>query len=83
MLIANSDQIVDTGIVDFIHDCKDRKLDGSIMTFVEIEKDPKWSYVKIDDNSLVTKVKEKEVISNYATVGIYFFIKQSLICTEV
>jgi UDP-N-acetylglucosamine diphosphorylase / glucose-1-phosphate thymidylyltransferase / UDP-N-acetylgalactosamine diphosphorylase / glucosamine-1-phosphate N-acetyltransferase / galactosamine-1-phosphate N-acetyltransferase len=75
LLIANSDQIVDTGIVDFIHDCKDRKLDGSIMTFVEIEKDPKWSYVKIDDNSLVTKVKEKEVISNYATVGIYFFIK--------
>ena len=35
--------------------------------------DPKWSYVGLDSNSLVTHVVEKEVISEKATVGIYNF----------
>jgi hypothetical protein len=33
--------------------------------------DPKWSFIQYDENKLVTIVKEKEVISNEATVGIY------------
>ena len=36
---------------------------------------PKWSYAKTDSNNLVTEVKEKVVISDKATVGIYFFTK--------
>ena len=40
-------------------------------------KDPKWSFAKIDDNGLVKEVKEKEVISPYATVGIYLYSKGS------
>ena len=32
---------------------------------------PKWSYIKFDENGFVTLVREKEVISNEATVGIY------------
>jgi UDP-N-acetylglucosamine diphosphorylase / glucose-1-phosphate thymidylyltransferase / UDP-N-acetylgalactosamine diphosphorylase / glucosamine-1-phosphate N-acetyltransferase / galactosamine-1-phosphate N-acetyltransferase len=75
LLIANSDQIVDMDIADFIDDCSDNKLDGSILTFVDEFKDPKWSFAKIDKNNLVTKVKEKVVISEYATVGIYLFSK--------
>ena len=73
LLIANSDQIVDMNIADFIDDCKERKLDGSILTFIDVHKDPKWSFAKIDANDLVTEVKEKEVISDYATVGIYLY----------
>jgi UDP-N-acetylglucosamine diphosphorylase / glucose-1-phosphate thymidylyltransferase / UDP-N-acetylgalactosamine diphosphorylase / glucosamine-1-phosphate N-acetyltransferase / galactosamine-1-phosphate N-acetyltransferase len=75
LLIANSDQIVDMNIGDFIDDCNNRKLDGSILTFVDEFKDPKWSFAKIDNNNLVTEVKEKVVISKYATVGIYFYSK--------
>jgi len=77
LLIANSDQIVDMNIVDFIDDCKTRELDGSILTFMDEFKDPKWSFAKIDDNNLVTKVKEKVVISKFATVGIYLYSKGS------
>ena len=33
LLIANSDQIIDASIADFIDDCSKRKLDGSILTF--------------------------------------------------
>ncbi|MBL4900977.1 MAG: glycosyltransferase family 2 protein [Colwellia sp.] len=75
LLIANSDQIVDMNISDFIDDCKKRKLDGSILTFIDEFKDPKWSFAKIDDNNLVTQVKEKVVISEFATVGIYLYSK--------
>jgi len=75
LLIANSDQIVDMNIADFIDDCKDRKLDGCILTFIDEHKDPKWSFAKIDENKLVTEVKEKVVISKYATVGIYLYSK--------
>lgn len=75
LLIANSDQIVDMDIADFLKDCKDRKLDGSILTFIDKYQDPKWSFAKLDNHGLVTEVKEKIVISKYATVGIYLYSK--------
>jgi NDP-sugar pyrophosphorylase family protein len=75
LLIANSDQIVDINISEFIDDCISRKLDGSILTFVDKYSDPKWSFVKLDYSNLVTEVKEKVVISEFATVGIYLFSK--------
>jgi NDP-sugar pyrophosphorylase family protein len=75
LLIANSDQIIDINISEFIDDCNERNLDGSILTFIDRYKDPKWSFAKIDENSLVCEVKEKTVISNYATAGVYLFKK--------
>lgn len=77
LLIANSDQIIDNGIVRFIDDCNDRNLDGSIITFMDKYKDPKWSFAKLGKNNLVVEVKEKEVISEFATAGIYLYKKGS------
>lgn len=71
ILIANSDQIVDINVQDFIHDSDARDLDGSILCFEDT--DAKWSYAKLDETGLVTLVKEKEVISSHATVGLYYF----------
>ncbi|ECP8926471.1 lipopolysaccharide biosynthesis protein, partial [Campylobacter jejuni] len=59
LMIANSDQIVDINIADFINDGFKRGLDGSILTFVDKEKNPKWSFAKLN-NDLVVEVKEKE-----------------------
>jgi len=73
LIIANSDQIVDINIVDFIDDCGRRKLDGSILTFIDELGDPKWSFAKVDKSELVVQVMEKVVISKYATVGIYLY----------
>lgn len=75
LLIANSDQIIDINIIDFIYDCKTRNLDGSILTFIDKYQDPKWSFAKLDENNHVTEVKEKAVISEFATVGIYLYSK--------
>lgn len=67
MMIANSDQYVDTDINDYIPQIKDN--DGLIMTMPADH--PKWSYIRFDENGYVTEVREKEVISHEATVGIY------------
>jgi UDP-N-acetylglucosamine diphosphorylase / glucose-1-phosphate thymidylyltransferase / UDP-N-acetylgalactosamine diphosphorylase / glucosamine-1-phosphate N-acetyltransferase / galactosamine-1-phosphate N-acetyltransferase len=75
LLIANSDQIVDCDIKEFIDDCLQQKKDGSILTFIDEELNPKWSFAKLDSNNNVTAVKEKEAISKYATVGIYLFAR--------
>jgi dTDP-glucose pyrophosphorylase len=75
MLIANSDQIVDISIDDFIYDSDNRNLDGSVLCFED--NDVKWSYAKLDENGFITMIREKEVISEHATVGIYYFKKGS------
>lgn len=67
LMIANSDQYVDTDINAYLTAMKEN--DGLIMTMPAA--DPKWSFIKYDENGLVTMVREKEVISNEATVGIY------------
>lgn len=73
LLIANSDQIVDFVAQDFIDDCHSRNLDGSILTFQDKTRDPKWSFARVGNDGLVLQVKEKQAISEFATVGIYLF----------
>lgn len=71
LLLANSDQLVEMDIRKFLADAESRDLDGSILTFHADH--PKWSYARTDDRGLVLEVREKEVISHHATVGIYYF----------
>jgi NDP-sugar pyrophosphorylase family protein len=71
LMIANSDQYVDVDIDDYLGSMAKNHLDGLIMTMCA--DDPKWSFVGLDARNLVTRVVEKEVISNEATVGIYNF----------
>ena len=73
LMIANSDQYVDSDINVYI--AAAGKYDGLIMTMPA--NHPKWSYIKFDDQGFVTMVREKEVISNEATVGIYNYKKGS------
>ncbi|MGM0408798.1 MAG: glycosyltransferase family 2 protein [Bacteroidota bacterium] len=75
LIIANSDQIVDLDISIFINDCLNRKVDGHILCFKDKELNPHYSFAKINKAGYVIQVKEKEVISDLATVGIYYFSK--------
>jgi dTDP-glucose pyrophosphorylase len=68
LVIANSDQLIDTPIDEFISYVK--HYDGGILTFES--SDPKWSYARVE-NDLVCEVAEKKPISSQATVGVYFF----------
>ena len=71
LMIANSDQYIDTNINTYLEDMNARDLDGLIMTMKA--NDPKWSFVGVSDDGMVSRVVEKEVISDDATVGIYNF----------
>jgi HAD superfamily hydrolase (TIGR01509 family) len=71
LIICNSDQLVEWDSRAFLQDAGDRNLDGSIAVFKS--DDPKWSYAKVGDSGLVTEVAEKQVISDTATVGIYYW----------
>lgn len=70
LMIANSDQYVKCEINTYLDAITDNE-DGLIMTMSS--DDPKWSFVGFDDDGKVTRVVEKEVISDEATVGIYNF----------
>ena len=70
-MLANSDQVVDVSIEAFVREMRDRDADGGILTFRSDE--PKWSYARTDAEGRVTEVAEKVVISDQATVGIYYF----------
>jgi dTDP-glucose pyrophosphorylase len=71
LMIANSDQIVDLVIDDYLAAGDAPDVDGLIMTFWSDH--PKWSFCRMRPDSTVSEVVEKQVVSNEATVGIYNF----------
>ncbi|MFQ3670967.1 MAG: glycosyltransferase family 2 protein, partial [Verrucomicrobiia bacterium] len=73
LMIANSDQIVELSINEYLAVGDAEEVDGLIMTFWA--DDPKWSYCRMREDGTVSEVVEKQVISNEATVGIYNFAR--------
>lgn len=71
LVIANSDQYVDWNSNECMYAFSADDIDGGILTFKAHH--PKWSYAKLDDNGFVSEVAEKQVISDYATCGIYYW----------
>ena len=73
IFIANCDQYVDWDGQEFLKLVEEEKIDGAIATFYEPGRSTKWSYALTDDDGFVTKVAEKDPISDLATVGYYYF----------
>lgn len=74
LLIANSDQWLEWDPNAFLY--QSQSADGCISVFIQPDpNDKKWSYALVDDNGWVTQVKEKEVISDLATTGVYYWNK--------
>jgi NDP-sugar pyrophosphorylase family protein len=71
LMIANSDQIVDLNIDEYLAAGDAPEVAGLIMTFWSDH--PKWSYCRLRPDGTVSEVVEKKVVSNEATVGIYNF----------
>lgn len=69
LVLANSDQFVEWDANSFFYQMEN--VDGGIATFSSSH--PKWSYAKLDEQGFVSEVAEKRVISEHATVGIYYY----------
>jgi dTDP-glucose pyrophosphorylase len=76
LLMANSDQFVEWNSNEVMYAWSADNIDGGILTFKATH--PKWSFAKVDENNRITEVAEKKIISDNATVGIYYFSKGSL-----
>ena len=69
IMMANSDQFIDMNILDFL--VAGIGCDGAVMTFKS--EHPKWSYARINSKGYIDQVKEKVVISDNATSGVYLW----------
>lgn len=78
LIIANSDQFVEWDSNEFMYSMVGDHIDAGILTFEATH--PKWSYARLDERGLVAEVAEKKVISNKATVGVYYWKKGGDYC---
>lgn len=74
LIITNCDQVIfDLDVQNIISFAEKNEAHGVIGTFYS--NSPKNSYIKMNDCGFVTQVKEKEVLSNYATNGLHHWSK--------
>ncbi len=71
VVVANSDQYLDTSLEGFYLSLLDPELSGSLICMRD--SDPKWSFVEPGEGATVKRVVEKEAISDVATTGVYGF----------
>lgn len=67
LLIYNIDTYVESGEMN----CVELKGDGFIPCFQA--EGEHWSFVRLDEKGKVVEIKEKKRISNYCTLGAYYF----------
>lgn len=72
VFLSNCDQHVEWEPNIFYNLQSNDKIDAAIAVFDENENSNKWSYVKVE-NDKVIKTAEKQVISNLASVGYYYW----------
>jgi len=75
LLIANSDQIIDYCPSNFLSLKRHTTVDSMVYVFNAVH--PKWSFVKVGADGLVTEVAEKRPISDIATCGVYWYRRGS------
>lgn len=71
LLICNSDQFIEWNANEVMYAFNADEIDAGMLTFKATH--PKWSYAKLDNHGFVEEVAEKKVISDNATVGVYFW----------
>jgi len=71
LMIANCDQYIDIDIDDYLNAFDITTSQGMVMTMTA--SDDKWSFVRVNDAGQITELREKQPISDEATVGIYNF----------
>lgn len=72
IIFADSDNIFNSNdVYNFIEYSRNNNLSGSLLTFNSDK--PCFSYAKVDNNGNFIETREKEVISNHAIAGMYYF----------
>jgi len=74
MMVANCDQLMDWDYKKFYKMIEMSSYPGGLIpVFVPNHNEPKHSYCDVDEYDNLLQLKEKEIISDLATVGVYYF----------
>jgi NDP-sugar pyrophosphorylase family protein len=71
LVITNGDQLFTCDLADVMADFRRRDLVAGTIVFDSVH--PRWSFVRVGDDGLVTEAAEKRPISRHATAGFYYF----------
>lgn len=71
LVISNADQIFDEGISSKLNLFASSNFDAACLTFSSVH--PRWSYVRSNQEGLVTETAEKNPISKNAIAGLYMY----------
>jgi NDP-sugar pyrophosphorylase family protein len=75
LLVMNANELVDADLEQLVAGFRARKLDAATVTFTSIH--PRYSYVRLGPDGMVTEATEKNPISNHATAGLYWYARGS------
>lgn len=75
LIIASADHYINDDLQKIIEYFRQSDADAGVLTFESVH--PKWSFVKTNENGLVTQSAEKNAISRNAVAGLYYFKKGS------
>lgn len=70
VLLVDGDNFYSENIIEKI---RQKPNINQVICFEDRGKDPVFSYVKFDEKYIISEIKEKERISNYANTGAYYF----------
>ena len=70
-MIANGDQVLLGSVSSALDDFRRRALDAGVVTFPSTH--PRFSYVRVDADGMITEAAEKRVISRLGIAGLYYF----------
>ncbi|MCE9608432.1 MAG: glycosyltransferase family 2 protein [Planctomycetia bacterium] len=71
LIVSNGDQLFDCDLAAVIADFRSRSLDAGTIVFDSVH--PRWSFVRVGNDGLVSEAAEKRPISRDATAGFYYF----------
>lgn len=71
LFLANCDQYIEWNANEVMYSFSNDNIDGGLLVFNAIS--PKWSFCKLDSDGFVSKVAEKDPISDIANVGCYYW----------
>ena len=71
LLIISANELVDVDYSEIVNNFRSRNLKGGLLTFHSVH--PRYSYVRLDSQGLVSEAAQQNPISNNATAGVFWF----------
>lgn len=75
LLVISANELVDANLAEVLVAFRNRELDGGTITFRSVH--PRYSYVRLNDQGLLTQAAQHHPISQSATAGIFWFARTS------